>query len=298
MCVSILATDLSSAYNLCCHALMKEKCCLLSMGPEGLKWLNSFLYNRYQYVQMGGAQSLPEKSGNYGVIQGSPSSGELLNYFINDLPDQVKRVAKNKSLQDPQDSSSDGFVDDLSVITQGRNQEELMMRVKEDYSKIEDYLINNKMVINSAKTQLMVMKSKNIDKDVTFNIRQDKMKNHPNMKILGVTLAADSTFDDHLWKGEKNMVKTLNAKINHIKTVKPFLTTKAMANVGSSMMNSTILYAAAVWGGTTQQNINKIQAVKTRGVRMITKTVGSEIRSKSTDRSCLTKLANCKTNNQ
>ena len=90
------------------------------------------------------------------------------------------------------------------------------------------------------------------------------------MKILGVTLAADSTFDDHLWKGEKNMVKTLNAKINHIKTVKPFLTTKAMANVGSSMMNSTILYAAAVWGGTTQQNINRIQAAQTRGARMIT----------------------------
>ena len=144
-----------------------------------------------------------------------------------------------------------------------------MERVKEDYMNIENYLINNKMAINPAKTQLMVMESKSIDDNVSFNIRKDIITNQKAIKILGVTLTADSTFDEHMWKGKKSMVRTLNAKINHIKTIKPFLTTKAMANVGSSMLNSTILYAAAVWGGTTQQNIDRIQAVQTRGARMI-----------------------------
>ena len=255
MCVAILATDLSSAFDLCCHSLMKEKCRLLKIGEDGLNWLSNFLNNRTQYVDLGGGKSTSLKTGDYGVIQGSPSSGELFNYFLNDLPDQVKTATEKTPIQEQQDSASDGFVDDLSVVSQGKNQVELMARVKQDYHKIEEYLINNKMVINPAKTQLMTIKANNIDPNVSFNIRDDIIHNQQSIKILGVTLTSELTFDEHLWQGKKSMAKVLNTKISLLKTVKPFLSTKTMANVGASMINSTISYASAVWGTTTQQNI-------------------------------------------
>ena len=42
-----------------------------------------------------------------------------------------------------------------------------------------------------------------------------------------------------------------------------------MAEVGSSMLNSTIQYAAPVWGVTTQNSISKIQSLQTRGARLV-----------------------------
>ena len=65
------------------------------------------------------------------------------------------------------------------------------------------------------------------------------------------------------------MINAINAKIAIIKTVKPFLTNKALNQVGASMVNSTILYAAPLWGTTTSSNIAKLQASQIKAARAI-----------------------------
>ena len=40
--------------------------------------------------------------------------------------------------------------------------------------------------------------------------------------------------------------------------------------VGGALVNSSFLYAAPIWGTTTQQNINKVQKFQTRAARAIT----------------------------
>ena len=264
--MALLATDLSSAYDLCSHALLKEKCRLLSLGKDGLKWLDSFLVDRYQYVEIGGYKSGKLTSGNYGVIQGGPSSGELFNIFLNDLPDQVNM---KQTKPDMQDSVGNMFIDDLTVVTKANNEKELMIKVKEDYLNVEKYLINNKMAINPDKTQMMILKNKKISSDASFLINQTKIINQSKMKILGVTLTPDLTFNTHLFDGKKSMSASLNTKIAMIKNAKPFLPKKRLAQVGASLLNSTILYAAPLWGTTNKTNIAKIQKLQTRGARTV-----------------------------
>ena len=70
-------------------------------------------------------------------------------------------------------------------------------------------------------------------------------------------------FDSHLWAGKDSMTKSLNQKIALLKNIKPFITQKALAQVGASLINSSILYAAPVWGATTKANIQKIQSLQT-----------------------------------
>ena len=68
LCAALLATDLSSAYDLCNHLILKERCRLLSIGQDGLNWLSSFLSGRTQYVEIGGSTSEVLEAGNIGVI--------------------------------------------------------------------------------------------------------------------------------------------------------------------------------------------------------------------------------------
>ena len=41
--------------------------------------------------------------------------------------------------------------------------------------------------------------------------------------------------------------------------------------MGNAIINSTIQYGAAIWGATTDQNVNKIQAAQIRAARILTK---------------------------
>ena len=76
-------------------------------------------------------------------------------------------------------------------------------------------------------------------------------------------------FDNHLWAGKKSVLKSINAKSALLKTIKPFISPQALAQVGASLINSTILYAAPLWGTTTKNNIAKIQKGQTKAARQI-----------------------------
>ena len=89
------------------------------------------------------------------------------------------------------------------------------------------------------------------------------------MKILGINLTSNMSFYNHIWKSKKSMINAINAKIPIIKTVKPFLTNKALNQVGANMVNSTILYAAPLWGTTNSSNIAKLQASQIKAARAI-----------------------------
>ena len=65
------------------------------------------------------------------------------------------------------------------------------------------------------------------------------------------------------------MTKSLNRKIALLKNIKPFITQKALAQVGASLIISSTLYAAPVWGATTKANIQKMQSLQTMAARTI-----------------------------
>ena len=88
-------------------------------------------------------------------------------------------------------------------------------------------------------------------------------------KILGITLSEDMKMDSHIWSAKNSMSRSLNSKIALLKTLKPYLTTKSLGQIGSGLINSTISYGAPVWGVTPQQNIDRLQKLQTRAARVI-----------------------------
>ena len=151
---AILAIDMSAAYDLCCHLTIWEKCRILKIGQNALKFLRSFLENRSSYTEIGGKKSKILKNDPFGVVQGGKSSGELFLYYLNDLPFQL---SKKLNEEDMANSSGKEYVDDLSILAKAPSLEKLLTQLQNDYTKVSDYLINHQMVINESKTQLMVI---------------------------------------------------------------------------------------------------------------------------------------------
>ena len=263
---SILALDMSAAYDLCNHQILVEKCRLLKIGKNATKWIQNFLKDRKQYVELGGSKSDTLSTRPNGVVQGGKSSGELFLYYLNDLPLQL-----NIKLNPNDNGSSIGkeFVDDVNILSKAPTIPELIKQVQSDFSKIHNYLVNHKMAINPNKSQFMVLLPPKEKDDIKISIDNHIIHHQEEIKTLGVTLAENMKFDTHLWSGKDSMVKSLNRKIALLKTIKPFVTQTALCQVGASLINSSILYAAPVWGATTQANIQKVQSLQIRAARVV-----------------------------
>ena len=187
-------------------------------------------------------------------------------YYLNDLP--LQRTLKLNS-EDSGKSSGKEFVDDISVLSKAATIPKLLIQVQNDYTKIHNYLVGHKMCINPDKSQLMVLMPPEDTSELNISINSNIIKHQNEIKILGVTLSANMKFDSHIWAGKSSMAKSLNGKIALIKTIKPFISQKALGQVAASLVNSSILYAAPIWGATTQANIQKIQSLQIRAARLV-----------------------------
>ena len=54
--VGMIAVDLSAAFDLCDHKILLEKIRLLNLGENAVKWIKSFLENRFQFVEINGTR--------------------------------------------------------------------------------------------------------------------------------------------------------------------------------------------------------------------------------------------------
>ena len=145
-----------------------------------------------------------------------------------------------------------------------------MVKVKDDFINLQTFLINNKMTINDSKTQLMTIKSKMTTNEASFQINDVTINTQPSMKILGVTLTPDLAFNEHLWEGKSSMTTSLNSKLAMLRKIKPYIPKKILGQVGANLINSTISYAAPLWGTTGTTNQARIQKLQTKGARIIT----------------------------
>ena len=181
------------------------------------------------------------KNGPFGVVQGGKSSGELFLYYLNELPFQLSLKI---DIKDKADSTRKEFVDDLSILAKAATMEKLLIQLRFDFEKVSQYLINHLMVINESKSQLMMLFPPKNSESPELILENSTIKHQPNIKVLGVTLSDNMSFDSHLCTGESNMVKTINKKTAMLKTLKPYISTKTLGEVRASLINSTILYAA------------------------------------------------------
>ena len=265
--VALVAVDLSAAFDLCDHNILIQKCRLLNICPGTLKFLESFLENRSQIVEIKGFKSKILATGGQGVVQSGPSSGTLFNIYTNTLPAQVNN---QKLATSTAQSTCKGFVDDGTIVARGSNLHELKVNIQSDFEAIRKYLVNLKMVINTEKTQMMVLKPHHLTENFHVELNGEIIQSQKQIKILGLTISDDLKFDDYIWRGKNSLIRRIQYRSSMVRTLKFFLPSKIVHQVGNALINSTIQYGAALWGATSESNLNKVQTAQTRAARLMT----------------------------
>lgn len=250
-----LFVDLRKAFDTVNHEILLSK--LHHYGIRGIvhDWFKSYLSNRKQCVQIMNHTS-EEVTMNIGVPQGSILGPILFLLYINDLSNVSDLL------------STVLFADDTTLYRSDSNYNNLIAETNNELNKINQWLINNRLSINLSKTFVVIFSNKRFDYLANpLRMNNEVVTLNELGKFLGVFIDRKLTFNEHV----NAICSKLSKTIGIFYKINSYIPEKNLINLYYSFFYPFILYCNIVWGGCTQNHLNKILLLQKRIVRIITK---------------------------
>ena len=272
-CIGIFI-DLRKAFDVCSHEILLKKLSLMGITGPALKWFESYLKNRTQFVDLNGAQS-DEKELLLSVIQGSILGPILFLCYINDFHFCTKLFTTL-------------FPDDGSCLAKHTNLKILIEFVNSELQKVANWFLSNKMAVNTSKTKYIIFRTqgKPIDDTnlkVVFNSNEIGTQNDPtkifnierisnsgatkSFKLLGVLLDEYLSFDAHI----NHICNKVSKSLYIINRVKNFLPAKTLVTLYFALIHSHLSYCSSIYGCATKTSLTKLQLKQKKAIRIISK---------------------------
>ena len=162
-------------------------------------WFQSCLNDRLQFTTVNKYQS-SKKYLKYGVLPGSVLGPLLSILFINDLHKAVEF------------SSIHRFANDTNLIRTDKSIKKIKKHINRNLKVIVECIRENKLSLNTNKTELVTFKSKNevITKHLNFGISSQNIKASSQVKYLGIILRDDLHWSSHLTKLGKQLSRSID----------------------------------------------------------------------------------------
>ena len=96
-----------------------------------------------------------------------------------------------------------------------------------------------------------------------------EIKHQENLKLLGITITQDLSYNKHLVEGNESVVTKIHKKIGLVRMIRPYTTKKNLTNIAGALVNSTIAYGAPIWGQSTTKVLDKVQKAQMRVARIV-----------------------------
>ena len=287
MIATVMTIDKSCAFDSVEHEILLEKLRIYNFGSAACNWLRSYLSYRSQYVSIGSKNS----SMNYvkiGVPQGSVLGPILYTMFVNELPAVTKDDICRSSLhQDTTDVLFGGdclicgivpsYADDATVISASHSRDSNQLKITENLRKIQNFLSNNRLVMNGTKTKLVEsMVAQKRAKTRGFppklvtrsNTGENKLViAERQTRILGCEIPDNLTWKPHIISGSKPLIKDLRKTLGGLKHLSRQLPLNCRRKLVTGLMQSKAAYLSAVWGGATSNHMRKLQTVMNSAAR-------------------------------
>ena len=254
--------DFKKAFDTVDHDILIAK--LRFYGAEGveLDWFISYLSNRKQCCKVNGKTSEIQDI-QCGVPQGSCLGPLLFLIYINDLPFALRRTKVTM------------YADDTSISYSSKSVSDLCNAINSDLQNLSSWLQGNKLSLNVAKTQSMILGTvpnfRRLDSNDSnsfplFQINGDEIESTGNIKYLGVQI--DPSLN---WKEQINIaIGKISRGIGMLKYAKRYLSLQTIQRMYFSIVESHFRYCCSVWGCAGDTALRKLQKLQNRAARVVT----------------------------
>ena len=253
----VVLIDLKKAFDTVDHQILLKKLELYGIKGQALSFLESYLSNRNQKCQIQGSVS-SEKLIKCGVPQGSILGPLFFLLYINDLPQCLDKTKPRL------------FADDTNLTVSGDSITDLETAVNSDLEKLRKWIIANKLSLNVAKTEFMLIGSKQMIKNISIlqlnvKIENESIKQVYESKTLGVTI------DQHLsWKtNTENICKKITSGISALRRLKEFADKQTLLSVYNAIVRPYFDYCCEVWDVFGETQSKRLQKLQNRAARII-----------------------------
>ena len=245
--------DFSKAFDTVNHHIMLQKLEYYGIRGPVLKWFESYLSSRSQFVTYNGEKS-SMKNVICGVPQGSILGPLLFLIYINDLSNVCEYMMPLL------------FADDTNLFNSGKDCNIIQNEIETDLLHISEWLKINKLSLNIKKTQFMIFTNKNSSKpNIDLKIDGHKIEQTLKTKFLGVIIDSQLT-----WKYHINYICGKIARgIGIIIKARKLLNRETLITLYYSFIYPYLQYCNHVWGSTCITFLKKLHVLQKRIVRVI-----------------------------
>ena len=247
-CLGIFC-DLKKAFDTVNFSILLSKLEHYGFSGTPLKWFQSYLRGRSQFVNIRGENS-SIRTLFTGVLQGSILGPLLFLIYINDLPNSV-------------DLFSLLFADDTTFQITGQNLKNVFEKANLELSKASEWFASNKLTLNVSKTKFILFHKKGTPVDLSglsLNIGNEKLEQIGNnlstksFKFVGIHL------DEHLdWSHHIKFLHNKLLSANYVtSTSKNILPRHLRILLYNSLFKSQLEYGILSWGGVKSSQFKGI----------------------------------------
>ena len=243
--------DLSKAFDSVNIDILLHKLYRRGFRGPSYEFIKSYLYNRQQYVTISDFKS-DFRNIRSGVPQGSVLGPLLFNVYIDDL-------------SEIDDCGKIFFADDAAFYVSDNSLEKCIDRINNLLNKISNWLLNNKLLLNTKKTKLMLITPKNVEimPIVTFNGVVIEWVN--NFKYLGFYIDNKLNFSTHA----SYINQRLSCLLGMFYSISNYVPRETLITLYHSLVVPTISQNLIVWGNIANIHLDQISVKLNKILRII-----------------------------
>ena len=150
------------------------------------------------------------------------------------------------------------------------NLKSLEVKCSNELTNIYEWMNANKLIINTTKSQALVIpfKSKLINVNINIAFNQAQLQVLPNLKYLGIYLDKNLNFSKHLNYIESKIARAIGI----LYKCKPYFSSKILRILYYSLFYPHIKYGIVIWGSTYKSYLKRLEVIQNKAIYAITKT--------------------------
>lgn len=254
--IAVTFLDLAKAFDTVNHKILLNKLYNYGIRGNAHKLISSYLNNRQQRVKVNECTS-GFLEVNTGVPQGTILGPLLFTLYVNDLLEGM-----------PEDSLI-AFADDTAIISAGKNWETVESNMNIQLDKVFRWLESNKLSLNVEKTVFMTFGSycTSVPEVMNIAINNKNLNRVEQCKYLGIVLDYRLTWEKHM----DYLINKTKYLVFIFYKLSMYMQIHVLVKIYYALFHSIISYGIIAWGGAYNNNLNTLQRLQTRILKIINK---------------------------